>query len=42
MSAESPADIRATLNNPFAATDEKEFDVPGQIKSTPGPYEESL
>ena len=42
MSAESPADIRATLNNPFAGTDEKEFDVPGQIKSTPGPYEEAL
>ncbi|MEJ2531559.1 MAG: carboxyl transferase domain-containing protein [Halioglobus sp.] len=42
MSAESPAEIRATLTNPFAGTDEKEFDVPGQIKSTPGPYEEAL
>ena len=42
MSAESPAEIRATLTNPFAEADEKEFDVPGQIKSTPGPYEEAL
>jgi acetyl-CoA carboxylase carboxyltransferase component len=42
MSAESAAEIRATLTNPFAGTDEKEFDVPGQIKSTPGPYEEAL
>jgi len=42
MSTDTTADIIATLDNPFAEKDEQEFTVPGQIASTPGPYEESL
>ena len=30
------------MDNPFAERDEQEFKVPGQIATTPGPYEESL
>ena len=36
------ADPIASLDNPFSQTSEQEFRVPGQIASTPGPYEESL
>jgi len=32
----------ATLDNPFAEKDEQEFKVPGQIASTPGPYEQAM
>ncbi len=42
MSANTPAGVMATLENPFAAKDVREFKVPGQITSTPGRYEESL
>ena len=42
MSEQSPAAVIATLDNPFAERDEQEFKVPGQIASTPGPYEQSL
>ena len=42
MNAQSPAGVIATLENPFAERDEQAFTVPGQIASTPGPYEESL
>ncbi len=42
MSANTPAGVIATLENPFAAKDVREFKVPGQITSTPGRYEESL
>jgi len=42
MSANTPAGVMATLENPFAAKDIQEFKVPGQIASTPGRYEESL
>jgi acetyl-CoA carboxylase carboxyltransferase component len=36
------ADLIASLANPFSRKGEQEFRVPGQIASTPGPYEESL
>jgi acetyl-CoA carboxylase carboxyltransferase component len=42
MNAQSPAGVIATLENPFAERDEQSFSVPGQIASSPGPYEESL
>jgi acetyl-CoA carboxylase carboxyltransferase component len=42
MNTQSPGEVRASMENPFAERDEKEFRVPGQIASTPGPYEESL
>jgi len=42
MDAQSPAGVIATLENPFAERNEQAFTVPGQIASTPGPYEESL
>ena len=32
----------ASLDNPFAETDELEFTVPGQVASAPGLYENSL
>ena len=32
----------ASLDNPFAKKEEQEFRVPGQLASTPGPYEQSL
>lgn len=32
----------ATLDNPFAATQEQQFEVPGQIQSTPGLFEETM
>jgi len=32
----------ASLDNPFAATVERTFEVPGQIASEPGPYEDAL
>lgn len=36
------SNLIASMNNPFAEKDEQEFKVPGEISSTPGPYEESL
>jgi len=30
----------ATLSNPFATAQEQHFEVPGQIQSTPGLFEE--
>jgi acetyl-CoA carboxylase carboxyltransferase component len=42
MSNNDTAGITATLDNPFAISDEQEFTVPGQIRSAPGPYEEAL
>ena len=42
MSTETPAQLIATLDNPFAERDEQEFKVPGQIASTPGPYEHAM
>jgi len=42
MNAQRPAGVIATLENPFAERDEQAFTVPGQLASTPGPYEESL
>mgnify|MGYP003630824700 FL=1 len=42
MNAQSPAGVIASLENPFAETDEQAFTVPGQLASAPGPYEESL
>jgi acetyl-CoA carboxylase carboxyltransferase component len=32
----------ASLENPFATEREQEFTVPGQVATTPGPYEQSL
>ncbi|MFT7287977.1 MAG: acetyl-CoA carboxylase carboxyltransferase component [Halieaceae bacterium] len=32
----------ATLRNPFAAATEQQFEVPGQIQSTPGLFEEAM
>lgn len=42
MTKKSSTDLAATLHNPFARENEKEFRVPGQIASEPGPYEESM
>ena len=42
MNAQCPAGVNATLENPFAERDEQAFTVPGQLASTPGPYEKSL
>ncbi len=42
MSKQSPAEVVASLENPFAEKNERAFRVPGQIASTPGPYEEAL
>jgi hypothetical protein len=39
MNAKRPAGVLATLENPFAERDEQAFTVPGQLASTPGPYE---
>jgi acetyl-CoA carboxylase carboxyltransferase component len=36
------ADLIASLDNPFSEKSEQEFRVPGQVASTPGPYEEAL
>lgn len=35
-------DLIASLNNPFAHQDEREFKVPGQVASEPGLYEKAL
>jgi acetyl-CoA carboxylase carboxyltransferase component len=42
MSTDKPAQVIASLDNPFAEKDEQEFKVPGQVATTPGPYEEAL
>jgi len=42
MTTKNNANLIASLDNPFAQNDEQEFRVPGEIASTPGPYEESL
>ncbi len=42
MSNNDTAELIATLDNPFAVSNEQEFTVPGQIRSAPGPYEEAL
>ncbi|MCB1677913.1 MAG: acetyl-CoA carboxylase carboxyltransferase subunit [Halioglobus sp.] len=38
----SSKDLIATLDNPFASRDERQFKVPGQIASEPGLYERAL
>ena len=35
-------DVKATLDNPFSEKGNMEFKVPGQVATTPGPYEESM
>ncbi len=42
MTTKNNSNLIASLQNPFASKDEQEFKVPGQLASTPGPYEESL
>jgi acetyl-CoA carboxylase carboxyltransferase component len=42
MTTNSSTDLIASLDNPFAEKETQEFKVPGQIASTPGPYEEAL
>ncbi|MFT4519981.1 MAG: acetyl-CoA carboxylase carboxyltransferase component [Halioglobus sp.] len=42
MSTKNSSTLIASLDNPFAEKGEQEFRVPGQIASTPGPYEESM
>ena len=42
MTTKSNNNLIASLQNPFAEKDEQEFSVPGQVASTPGPYEEAL
>ncbi|QFU76013.1 acetyl-CoA carboxylase carboxyltransferase subunit [Halioglobus maricola] len=42
MTKNSSNDLIASLNNPFAANDEQEFKVPGQVAAEPGLYEEAL
>ncbi|HDY82928.1 MAG TPA: acetyl-CoA carboxylase carboxyltransferase subunit [Halieaceae bacterium] len=42
MTTKTNTNLIASLNNPFAQNDEQEFRVPGEIASTPGPYEESM
>jgi acetyl-CoA carboxylase carboxyltransferase component len=42
MTTKNNTSLTATLDNPFARNDEQEFRVPGQIATTPGPFEESM
>ncbi len=42
MTTKNNSNLIASLENPFASKDEQEFKVPGQLASTPGPYEQSL
>ena len=42
MTKNSSNDLIASLDNPFAAHDEQEFRVPGQVATEPGLYEEAL
>ena len=42
MTTKNSSNLIASLENPFASDDEQEFKVPGQLASTPGPYEKSL
>ena len=42
MTTKNSSNLIASLENPFASKNEQEFKVPGQLASTPGPYEESL
>ena len=42
MSTQNSNSLIASMANPFAENDEQEFKVPGEIASTPGPYEESV
>jgi acetyl-CoA carboxylase carboxyltransferase component len=42
MTTKNNTNLIASLDNPFAQNDEQEFRVPGQIASTPGPFEESM
>lgn len=40
--ADKSADHFATLDNPFAAAEERDFRVPGQLDSAPGLFEETM
>ncbi len=42
MTTKNSNTLFASLDNPFADNSEREFRVPGQVASAPGPYEESL
>ncbi|MEM6582028.1 MAG: carboxyl transferase domain-containing protein [Pseudomonadota bacterium] len=42
MSTKHSPDLLATLENPFALKREQSFEVPGQLASEPGAYEESM
>jgi acetyl-CoA carboxylase carboxyltransferase component len=42
MTIEHSTNLTASLDNPFAQSDEQEFRVPGQLAYTPGVYEESM
>ncbi|PLW66875.1 acyl-CoA carboxylase subunit beta [Pseudohalioglobus lutimaris] len=42
MTTESSNDLIASLENPFAEKQEREFRVPGQVDSKPGLYEKAL
>ncbi len=42
MKTSTDTDLIASLNNPFATEDEREFKVPGQLASEPGLYEKAL
>ncbi len=42
MTKKNAGTLMPSLDNPFAVDDEKEFKVPGQISTEPGPYEEAM
>jgi acetyl-CoA carboxylase carboxyltransferase component len=42
MTTDSSTELIASLENPFARQDEREFKVPGQVSSEPGLYEQAL
>lgn len=42
MTINSNEKLIASLDNPFARKEKQEFKVPGQVATTPGPYEKAL
>ncbi|MDP4651015.1 MAG: acetyl-CoA carboxylase carboxyltransferase subunit, partial [Haliea sp.] len=42
MKTSTDSELIATLSNPFASVEEREFGVPGQVASEPGLYEKAL
>jgi acetyl-CoA carboxylase carboxyltransferase component len=42
MTTKNSNTLIASLENPFAENEERDFGVPGQVASAPGPYEDAL